>query len=111
MIVVPTLQVLGDTVRQLCMSARFIIRIQDDFPACERPKVAVKGANLPLNGEIYPGITDRGLDLAPVADDACVSHQRLHLLRAVLDDHIRLEVVKSPAERLTLFQDRQPAWS
>lgn len=41
----PALQVFGDTVGQLCVGARFIIRIQDDFTARERPEIAVKEPN------------------------------------------------------------------
>lgn len=102
----PALQVFGDTVRQLCVGARFIIRIQDDFTPRECPEIAVKGTELLLNGEIYPGIADRSLDLTPVADDACISHQFLHLLRAVLGDHIRLEAVKSHADFRIVSQDK-----
>ena len=34
----PVLRILGNAVGQLCADARFIIRIQDDFAAGERPE-------------------------------------------------------------------------
>ena len=56
---------------------------QPDVVARECPEIAGKGTELLLNGEIYPGIADRSLNLTPVADDACISHQFLHLLRTI----------------------------
>ena len=93
------------------MSARFIIRIQDDFPACERPKVAVKGANLPLNGEIYPALRIAASILRRLRTMPASAISASTFSEPYRANHIRLEAAKSPAERLPLFQDRQPAWS
>lgn len=104
----PALQVLGDAVGQLRVGAHLIIRIYNNLTVSVTPEIAVKGAEFLLNGEEDSGILNRRLDLAPVADDSRVRHQRLYLVRAILSDHSRIEIVKGPAKRHPLFQNRQP---
>ncbi len=58
----PALQVLGDTVRQLCVGARFIIRIQDDFTTIRRLT--------PLECERLQGFPDGWTDLPGASDSA-----------------------------------------
>ena len=104
----PALQVLGDAVGQLCVRVRSIICIQNDLASGKAPEIAVKKAELLLNGEKDLGILDSCQDFAPVADDPRVLHQCLDFFWAVLGDHGRFKVVKGSAERLPLIQNRQP---
>src|SRR5581483_12465011 len=53
-------------------------------------------------------VRDRRLDLAAVADDACVAEQPLDVALAEARDLLRNEVRERRAERLALAQDRDP---
>ena len=53
-------------------------------------------------------VLDRRLYFTPVPHDAGVRHQRLQLLWAILGNNHGIKAVEGPAERLPLFQDREP---
>jgi hypothetical protein len=55
-----------------------------------------------------PGVGDGGLDLGPVADDAPVGEQPLHVGRAEAGHRGRVETGERGPERLALAEDRQP---
>ena len=54
------------------------------------------------------GIVDRGLDLAPVADDARIREQALDVVPVERGDATDRESRERPPEGLALAQDRQP---
>jgi len=55
-----------------------------------------------------PGVRDRRLDLAAVADDRGVGQETLDVALAESGDPVGLEALEGGAEALTLAQDRQP---
>ena len=50
----PAFQILGDFVGQIGAGVKNIIRIQNDFPIRKAPEIAVKRAELLLDGKEHP---------------------------------------------------------
>src|SRR6185437_6384847 len=55
-----------------------------------------------------PGVVDSRLDLEPVADDARVAEQSLHVLGLVAGDSVDIEPVEGFEKRLSLLEDGEP---
>ena len=75
----------------------------------EPPDVGVETPELLPDGQEGPGVPDGGIDLEPVADDAGVGEELIHLPPAVPGDGRNVETVEGRAVVFALFQDGVPA--
>lgn len=72
------------------------------------PQELVKGAVLPDNLQIGPGVCDDGLNLSGRADHSRRLHDFLNLLLIVVDDFLVVKIVEALAENLSLIQHHGP---
>jgi len=79
--------------------------------ADEPPDVAVKAAELTLNGQERAGIRDRRIDLEPVAHDARILHQPGALFPAEARDFVWIEAGKRLAVVFAFLEYRVPRQS
>lgn len=71
---------------------------------CETPDEFIEITKFLLNGQVSPGIRNRGIDLEAVTDDACIVHKLILFTLGVKRDPGRIKIVVGLPVVVPFFQ-------